>query len=118
MTNYTDYCGACRYFADEDVTGRGWCELRGEPANCSESCRQGKRRVTAKCPLIAGRIVSDKTFALRLRAFVEEVQPCDAMSEEERDYLLGVANRLLAYQAQTATDPKEIDYLERNGIKP
>ena len=68
-------------------------------------------------PIIDNRLVQGITFALRLIAFVSEVQVCDAMSEEEQEYLLGVADRLLAYQVQTATEKEEIEYLKRNGMK-
>lgn len=37
-------------------------------------------------------------------------------SEEEKDYLLFVANRLLQYQVKTATDANEINYLTLNGL--
>lgn len=70
-----------------------------------------------KNPIIDNRIVSGTTFALRLKSFVENVQVNDAMSEEEKEYLLSVAERLLFYQALTATDANEIAYLERCGIK-
>lgn len=70
-----------------------------------------------KNPIIDNRLVQGITFALRLKAFVSEVQVNDPMSEEEQEYLLNVADRLLRYQALTATDPTEIEYLKRNGVK-
>lgn len=69
-----------------------------------------------KNPIINNRIVSGITFALRLKAFIEEVQVCDAMSEEEQEYLLNIADRLLRYQADTAMDKGEVDYLKRCGV--
>lgn len=114
---YTAHCGACRYFANEDAAGWGWCDLRDESVSCTENCIHGEKRKRVKSPIIEGRLVSDRTFALRLKAFVAEVQANDPMSEEERGYLLGVANRLLAYQAATATDADEIEFLKRNNVK-
>ena len=64
-------------------------------------------------PIKNNRIVSDKTFALRLKTFIEGIVVNDAISEEEKEYLLNVANQLLQYQIQTATDKEEIDYLKR-----
>ena len=64
-------------------------------------------------PIKNNRIVSDKTFALRFKTFIEGIVVNDAISEEEKEYLLNVANQLLQYQIQTATDKEEIDYLKR-----
>ena len=64
-------------------------------------------------PIKDNRIVSNETFALRFRNFIKDVQVNDAASEEEKEYLLNVANQLLKYQIQTATDEKEINYLKR-----
>lgn len=64
-------------------------------------------------PIIDNRIISSKTFAVRFKSFIENTNVNDAMSEEEKDYLLNVANQLLQYQIQTATDKEEIDYLKR-----
>lgn len=64
-------------------------------------------------PIKDNRIVSSKTFAIRLKSFIEEVRVNDPCSEEEKEYLLNVANNLLNYQIQTATDEEEINYLKR-----
>jgi hypothetical protein len=64
-------------------------------------------------PIKDNRIVSDKTFAIRFRDFIKDVQVNDPASEEEKEYLLSVANQLLEYQIQTVSDEKEIDYLKR-----
>lgn len=64
-------------------------------------------------PIKDNRIVSNETFALRFRNFIKDVHVNDAASEEEKEYLLNVANQLLKYQIQTATDEKEINYLKR-----
>lgn len=68
-------------------------------------------------PIKSNRIVSDRTFAVRLRNFISDVEVCDAISEEEKSYLLGVAERLIKWQAKTVrktTD--EYAYLVRLGI--
>jgi len=64
-------------------------------------------------PIKDNRIVSDKTFALRLKNFIKDTVVNDACSFDEQEYLLNVANRLLNYQIDTATDKEEIDYLKR-----
>lgn len=66
-------------------------------------------------PIKDNRIVNDKTFALRFKRFIENVTVCDCASEEEKDYLLFVANRLLQYQVKTATDANEIKYTPCSG---
>ena len=64
-------------------------------------------------PIKDNRIVSSKTFAIRFKDFVEHTNVNDPCSEEEKEYLLSVANQLLEYQIQTVSDEKEIDYLKR-----
>ena len=64
-------------------------------------------------PIKDNRIVNDMTFAIRFYRFVEQVNVCDAASEEEQEYLMRVAKRLFEYQKQTATQIGEIDYLKR-----
>ena len=68
-------------------------------------------------PIKNNRIVSDKTFAVRFRNFIKDIQVNDPCSEEEQEYLLNVANQLLNYQIQTVTDEEEIDYLKRLGYE-
>lgn len=67
--------------------------------------------------IIDNRIVNDTTFALRFKNFIQNVNVCDQPSEEEKDYLLMVAKRLLKYQTETATDEEEVNYLKRLGLK-
>ena len=62
-------------------------------------------------PIKDNRIVNDKTFAVRLFQFIKDVQVCDAISDEEKCYLLNVAKSLIDYQLQTVSDEKEIRYL-------
>ena len=69
-------------------------------------------------PIKDNRIVSNETFAVRFRNFIKDTQVNDACSEEEKEYLLDVANQLLKYQIQTATDESEINYLKRLNLWP
>ena len=69
-----------------------------------------------KNPIIDNRIVNDTTFALRLKNFIEKVNVCDQPSEEEKEYLLMVSDRLLRFQIGTATDSKELAYLVMNNV--
>ena len=64
-------------------------------------------------PIKDNRIVSSKTFAIRFKHFIEDVQVNDPASEEEKEYLLNVSDQLLKYQIQTVTDEEEINYLKR-----
>ena len=67
-------------------------------------------------PIIDNRIVNDTTFALRLKNFIQSVDACDQPSEEEKDYLLMVADSLLRFQIGTASDSKELAYLVMNRL--
>lgn len=64
--------------------------------------------------IVDNRLVSDETFALRLLSFVEQTEVCDPCSEEERDYLIGVAKLLLQHQIFTVKGADEINYLDMN----
>lgn len=64
-------------------------------------------------PIKDNRIVSDETFAIRFKNFIKDVQVNDPASDEEKEYLLNVANRLLKYQIQTVNKDTEINYLKR-----
>lgn len=68
------------------------------------------------CPIVNGRLVSNMTFALRFRNFLDGIQVADAASDEELDMLKSVADSLLDWQLQTAEDQHEIDYLKRVGV--
>lgn len=59
-------------------------------------------------------IITDKTFALRLLDFVNNVQVCDFMSEEEKDYLLLMGKNILEQQVKTASGLAEKQYIENN----
>lgn len=63
-------------------------------------------------PIKDNRIVNDITFAIRLRDFIKRTDVCDAMSEEEKEYLLRISENLLYYQIETATDESELKYLD------
>lgn len=63
-------------------------------------------------PIKDNRIVNSKTFAIRFRNFIRNTQVNDAASDEEKCYLLNVAQSLLDYQIETATDESELRYLD------
>lgn len=65
-------------------------------------------------PIKENRIVNDTTFALRLKNFIERVNVCDQPGEEEKEYLLMVVEKLLAYQIQTVRTKQEIEYFKNN----
>lgn len=67
-------------------------------------------------PIKDNRIVNDITFATRFRSFLDGIQVCDAMSDEELDYLRMVADKLVAYQR--ATCPEEEEWYFENIGKP
>lgn len=69
-----------------------------------------------KNPIIDSRIVSDKTFAIRLYKFVNSVQVNDMAGEEEKEYILGVAKRLIAHQKATINTSAESDYFRMVGL--
>ena len=70
-------------------------------------------------PIKSNRLVGDRTFAIRFKSFVEEVEAKDPMSEEEKEYLHHVAERLLKWQTKTVKkDSEEYKYLERLGLMP
>lgn len=47
-------CGACEYFSDEDMYGRGWCTLLNYPTDCI-----AKPVNENLCTIDSGRLVSD-----------------------------------------------------------
>ena len=63
-------------------------------------------------PIKNNRIVNDVTFAIRFRNFIRDTNVNDAISDEEKEYLLMIAENLLHYQIETATDESELKYLE------
>ena len=70
-------------------------------------------------PIKSNRIVSDKTFAVRLRSFMNQIQPCDAASEEEVNYFIHVAEKLLSWQTKTVRrESSEAEYLQRLNLMP
>lgn len=66
-----------------------------------------------KNKIIGTRIVSDYTFATRLKSFLSDIQVNDPGSYDELDYLRRVSEELLNLQIDTATDKNEKDYLKR-----
>ena len=68
-------------------------------------------------PIKDNRIVDSKTFAVRFKQFLEWIPKEFYMSGphilEEYEYMQIIADDLLKYQIQTATDEEEINYLKR-----
>lgn len=67
-------------------------------------------------PIIDNRIVNDHTFALRLKLFISNTEVNDLPGEEEKEYLLYVADKLIKYQKLTVMSKDEKEYLKRNNI--
>ena len=68
-------------------------------------------------PIKDNRIVDSYTFAVRFKQFLDWIPKEFYMSGphilEEYEYMQAIANGLLKYQIQTATDENEINYLKR-----
>ena len=58
-------------------------------------------------PIKDNRIVSDPTFAKRLKSHLKDVKSECLAGAEELEYLTGVADRLLEYQKQTMPDDEK-----------
>ena len=69
-----------------------------------------------KNPIIDGRIVDSKTFAVRFEGFLKWIPKNWIQSQphylEEYEYMMNVAKRLLKYQISTASSKEEIEYLK------
>ncbi len=67
-------------------------------------------------PIKDNRIVSDYTFAVRFKQFLDWIPKEWWMSQphyyEEFEYMQNVADRLLKYQVETVTNENEIKYLK------
>lgn len=68
-------------------------------------------------PIKDNRIVDSYTFAVRFKHFLEWIPKEFYMSGphilEEYEYMKIIADHLIKYQIQTATDEEEINYLKR-----
>lgn len=70
-------------------------------------------------PIKSNRIVSDKTFAVRLMNFAASAKASGPAGEEELEYIKMTAERLLKWQTKTVhNDSEEYRYLERLGLMP
>lgn len=71
-------------------------------------------------PIIDNRIVNSETFAVRFKQFLEWIPKEWWMSQphyyEEFEYMKSVANQLLSYQIQTASNEEEINYLKKLNV--
>lgn len=95
--------------------------LKGELAKLEDKVAAYKtiKENKQENPIKSNRIVSDKTFAVRLRSLVANLQPCDPAGEEELGYFKMVAERLLKWQTRTVRkDTEEYKYLELLGLMP
>jgi hypothetical protein len=64
--------------------------------------------------IIEKRLISDMTFAVRLKSFVKDINVSDSVEgDKDKNYLIQMADQLIALQVKTATDQHEIDYLKR-----
>ena len=70
-------------------------------------------------PIKNNRIVSDKTFAVRLLKFLEDFYPeagsWHPIETEEYEYLCLIAKNLLDYQINTIDNEEEINYFKNLG---
>lgn len=71
---------------------------------------------TVNNPIIDNRLVNDYTFAIRFKLFLEGVETSDLPGEEEKEYLLNVANKLIDWQKLTVLNNTEKEYLKRNNV--
>ena len=79
-----------------------------------EICRESHNLVDSfENPIIDNRIVNDYTFALRLKNFISNVEVNDLPGEEEKKYLLHVADKLIKYQKLTVMTKSEKEYLKQ-----
>lgn len=85
------------YALQERVKKGVWKDL-AHFTNKEEAIKEYLSRIN---PIKDNRIVSDVTFAVRFKHFLDKIQPHDPWSEEELDYLKMVADRLLDYQKLT-----------------
>lgn len=67
-------------------------------------------------PIIDNRVVNDYTFALRLKLFLKNTEVNDLPGEEEKEYLLSIANKLIDWQKLTVLNNTEKEYLKRNNV--
>ena len=71
-------------------------------------------------PIKDNRIVSNITFAVRLKSFAEGVTCADACSEDEKESIIHIAEKLLKYQLASvdSSNTEEVNYLTRLGLYP
>ena len=59
--------------------------------------------MTMNNPIKNNRIVNDTTFAVRLKSFIDRVDVCDCMGEEEKEYIQMVATKTKWKQRKNKT---------------
>lgn len=95
----------------EYVNGqKGWKDLYAHP-HLDKVLEEYKSTIA---PIKDDRLVSDQTFAIRLKTFLNNIKPYYSCSDEELEYLKEVADKLLDYQIITVDKGSdEEQYLHR-----
>ena len=96
-----------------------WDSCRKELEVANKVIEQLKSSAVAlkENPLKSNRIVSDMTFAVRLRGYLLSSEVSDGIGYEERQYLLRTAEWLIRHQVKTVRrGTEEEKYLERLGL--
>lgn len=89
---------------------KGWEDIYAHP-RVDEVLEEYKSTIA---PIKDGRLVSDQTFAIRLKTFLDSIKPYYQCSGEELEYLKEVADKLLDYQIITVDKGSdEEQYLHR-----
>lgn len=101
-------------FLIQKPSKKGWITVK----ECNTKLEAELEYRSITCPFKDNfRIVDDITFAVRFKNFLENIQVCDASSEEELEYLQYVANKLLQYQIDTVTpNSSEENYLKNRKV--
>lgn len=112
-----DFLSDSRYRLIGKYNGRIYLETINKASHYGKQILSPLKKSTISNPIKDNRIVSDHTFALRFRRFLDGVTVADACSEEELEYMKRVATKLLTYQYQTATDFRELGYIARTDFE-
>lgn len=95
----------------------GSCQKELEVANKEIEQLKSSAVALKENPLKSNRIVSDMTFAVRLRGYLLSSEVSDGIGYEEKQYLLRTAEWLIRHQVKTVRrGTEEEKYLERLGL--
>ena len=95
----------------------GSCQKELEVANKVIEQLKSSAVALKENPLKSNRIVSDMTFAVRLRKYLLNSMVSDGIGYEEKQYLLRTAEWLIRHQVKTVRrGTEEEKYLERLGL--